>query len=450
MWWAETLQDEEKYPETEKKIENVKKNLLAYFDTDYIKGLFATSKADFKTVASEGEYTTTKLNGTKETEVRSSFWILGESGKKWTEYSKRHIKWSTDEKYTYFKAWPNSDLEEKIDETEYTTALTSANEIQKNKTLEDTKTFLEKIDTMIVIIPHKRWKYWIDDGNAWITAGSERTATGSNWTDIKNISLYRAQTNTIYVPDTVSELSLAHEIMHALQHNFHWTKNLLALNDGKITWVSKELWTKFLQQENGYNEDITYQKDSLLEDDRSWQELAWELEALKEEYKGNLQDKEYLKESKMIEKAITSLNKQELKDKNLLTAYKDAKINVDTELDEKYKKISVSDTEFHARLFELKYACTLYLWVKLWDPITLDDIDQLKENEQYLADNKDTYDFIDYVRFIDKEMTAEQDPKVRLKLFEDRLTVLTALLELANNDLVMNDSTPWEQPIQKA
>ena len=77
----------------------------------------------------------------------------------------------------------------------------------------------------------------------------------------------------------------------------------------------------------------------------------------------------------------------------------------------------------------------------------MDDIDKLKDNKDYEKDSTNIFDFIKYIKFIDQEITEEKDPKIRLELFEDRLTVLTELLDLANNDLVMNDVSPKENKV---
>ncbi len=421
MWGPETLQDNEKYPEAEKKIANVKKNLLAYFDTDYIKGLFDTSKADFRSIEEQEEVSDTKLNGKIETTTQSFFWAQGE------KYYKRHIKWDPESIYRYTK-WQAEPpyLEEKISEKIYNDTLAGANEIQKNKTLADTQTFIKNIDSIVVIAPRRQWdnsQYAEDNGT------------------------YSPGDNKLYFPDDVNELTVAHEVMHALQYNCHRTKNLLTLNDSKITPVTKELWNKFLLQYNSYNADIKDIEEARLRYKEFWQEEEWELAKLQEEYKDKLQDKDYIKGSKEEKKLINFYNKKVTKVDKELAKYDKKKTQRDSKLEVEYKETTFSEPEFHAYVFQLKYACSLYLWIKLWTPITMDDIDKLKDNKDYEKDSTNIFDFIKYIKFIDQEITEEKDPKIRLELFEDRLTVLTELLDLANNDLVMNDVSPKENKV---
>ncbi len=368
MWWPESLQSNEKYPEAKEKIANVKKNLLEYFDTDYIKWVFKESKKEFGTVEEESKLTTTTLMAGKET-------------------------------------------------------------------LDNTKEYLKKIDDIIVIMPRSEW-----DKSDWVSG-------------IKSAGVFDLVTNKIYVPDDINEISLAHEVMHALQHNFHRVNNLLTINESKITSVSNLLRDKFLE------ENTVYKKSDL----KSWEEsisgykIALEkkqkdLKVLKIIYEANLQDPDYISASKATQESIVSL-RDKIADEEIRKKHMEkTNIRYNALLEENLKVYLVSDTEFHAYLFQLKYACSIYLKnpVKLWSPITIDDINELKENTQYLENTKGTSDVIHYLKFIDKEILAEADADARLDLTKERDKILEELLELANNDLVMNDSTPGEQPIQKA
>ena len=75
------------------------------------------------------------------------------------------------------------------------------------------------------------------------------------------------------------------------------------------------------------------------------------------------------------------------------------------------------------------------------------------KNTKYLEAIKDSCSITEYLAFIDSEIvkeiidtaiTKETDITLREKLLDERVKILTELLELANEDLVMNDSTTKE------
>jgi len=72
-------------------------------------------------------------------------------------------------------------------------------------------------------------------------------------------------------------------------------------------------------------------------------------------------------------------------------------------------------------------------------------------NEQYLEDHEETYDFIDYLLFVnieikklDKKIEASQDKKSlideKTELENEKLKVFEMLLDLVNNDLVYQNT----------
>lgn len=396
------------YTDVEKKVENIKKNLLEYFDTDFIKQIYEKSKIDFSTVERQDK--------------NENYWEVKIFWYKWDFY----FKILENNKLFFIKSINGyrKDLSP-IKEKEYNNILEKATKEQKDKTIDDVKETIKNIDSMIVVL-------------------SEEERKSKFWEDVNG--LYNWAENKIYIPDTVKENELAHEIMHLLQDNFHWIKNLLTINKYKINSVSEKLRKKYIEMVNPYNQTIEEYVTSINK-----------LEQRRKQYEKDLKDaQETTVIKKQIENNINDIDNLIEKGKVSLEISKEKRIEVN-QYAEKNKEKDFSNIEFHARLFDLKYSCKIYLWVRFWDQITIDHINSLMINEQYLEDHEETYDFIDYLLFVnieikklDKKIEASQDKKSlideKTELENEKLKVFEMLLDLVNNDLVYQNTkkvSPW-------
>jgi hypothetical protein len=75
---------------------------------------------------------------------------------------------------------------------------------------------------------------------------------------------------------------------------------------------------------------------------------------LQQTYKNDLQNANYIKSSEALEKAI-------VEEKETVEWYTLKKTEYTGLLEEEYKGSTFSNREINARLFQLKYACKLYL-----------------------------------------------------------------------------------------
>ena len=85
------------------------------------------------------------------------------------------------------------------------------------------------------------------------------------------------------------------------------------------------------------------------------------MKVLKIIYEANLQDPDYISASKATQESIVSL-RDKIADEEIRKKHMEkTNIRYNALLEENLKVYLVSDTEFHAYLFQLKYACSIYL-----------------------------------------------------------------------------------------
>jgi len=138
--------------------------------------------------------------------------------------------------------------------------------------------------------------------------------------------------------------------MHLLQDNFHWIKNLLTINKYKINSVSEKLRKKYIEMVNPYNQTIEEYVTSINK-----------LEQRRKQYEKDLKDaQETTVIKKQIENNINDIDNLIEKGKVSLEISKEKRIEVN-QYAEKNKEKDFSNIEFHARLFDLKYSCKIYL-----------------------------------------------------------------------------------------